>query len=218
MGYQILLIHWRCREAGRINTLEKPSRIAYHSPMPEIELTYYLWAIMLVFSASIAWTTNFIALPGNWFVVGLAALFVSGMGSGDAAQGLNWHGVALLAVIAAGGEVLEFFAGAAGATKQGASRRAIVLAVAGTFFGSITGAVMGLPIPVFGPLIGALAGAAGGAFAGAYLGEMWKHGRTGTSANVGWGAAIGRLLGTLGKLLVGAVMIVILAVRVFAGG
>ena len=185
--------------------------------MLEIQYSYYLWAVMLVFTASIAWMTNFFALPGNWFVVGLAALFVSAMGSGDAAQGLNWHGVALLAVIAAGGEVVEFFAGAAGAAKKGASRRAIVLAIAGTFFGSITGAVMGLPIPVFGPLIGALAGAAGGAFAGAYLGEMWKHGRTGTSATVGWGAAIGRLLGTLGKLLAGAVMIVILAVRAFTG-
>ncbi|MFQ5625564.1 MAG: DUF456 family protein [Methyloligellaceae bacterium] len=186
--------------------------------MPEIELTYYLWSMMLVFAAGIAWATNFFALPGNWFIVGLAALFVSTLATGDAAQGLNWHGVALLAVIAAGGEVLEFFAGAAGAAKKGASRRAIVLAVAGTFFGSITGAVMGLPIPVFGPLIGALAGAAGGAFAGAYLGEMWKHGGADKSITVGWGAAIGRLLGTLGKLLAGAVMLVILAVRAFAGG
>lgn len=184
--------------------------------MPDIELTYYLWAIMLVFTASIAWTTNFVTMPGNWFIVGLAALFVSSMGTGDAAAGLNWHAVALLAIIAGGGEALEFFAGAAGAAKQGASRRAIALAIAGTFIGSITGAIMGLPIPVAGPLIGALAGAAGGAFAGAYLGEMWKHGGSDKSVSVGVGAAIGRLLGTLGKLLVGAVMIVILAVRVFS--
>ena len=185
--------------------------------MPELEVTYYLWAMLLVFTASIAWTTNFVALPGNWFIVGLAALFASALETGDAAQGLNWHGVALLGVIAAGGEVIEFFAGAAGAAKQGASRRAIALAVVGTIAGSITGAVMGLPIPLIGPLIGALAGGAGGAFAGAYLGEMWKHGGTRKSIDVGWGAAVGRVLGTLGKLLVGAVMIVILAVRVFAG-
>lgn len=184
--------------------------------MLEIQYTYYLWAILLVFTAGIAWTTNFVALPGNWFIVGLAALFASALETGDAAQGLNWHGVALLAVFAAGGEVLEFFAGAAGAAKKGASRRAIALAVAGTFFGSITGAIMGLPIPIFGSLIGALAGAAGGAFAGAYLGEMWKHGGAGKSMDVGWSAAVGRVLGTLGKLLVGVVMLVILAVRVFS--
>ncbi len=46
---------------------------------------------------------------------------------------------------------------------------------------------------------------------------MWKHGGADKSVNVGWGAAIGRLFGTLGKLAAGAVMIVVLAVRVFAG-
>ena len=185
--------------------------------MLEIEYSYYLWAVLLVIMASAAWTTNFIALPGNWFIAGLAALFASAAGTGDAGHGLNWQAVALLVVIAAGGEVLEFFAGAAGAAKKGASRRAIALAIAGTFFGSITGAIVGLPIPVFGPLVGALAGAAGGAFAGAYLGEMWKHGGANKSIDVGWGAAVGRILGTLGKLLVGSAMIVILTVRVFAG-
>lgn len=184
--------------------------------MPEIEYSYYAWTLLLVFSAGIAWTTNFLALPGNWFIVGLAVLFVSSIGSGDAAQGLNWHAVALLALIAAGGEALEFFASAAGAAKKGGSRRAVVLAIVGTIAGSITGAVMGLPIPVIGPLAGALVGGAGGAFAGAYLGEMWKHGGGDKSFSVGMGAAIGRLLGTMGKLLVGAVMIVILAVRAFS--
>ena len=184
--------------------------------MPEIEYSYYAWALLLVLFASIAWTTNFLAMPGNWFIAGLAALFVWSMGSGDAAQGLNWHVVALLLAIAAGGEVLEFFASAAGAAKEGGSRRAVALAILGTIVGSITGVVIGLPIPVVGPLVGALVGGVGGAFAGAYLGEMWKHGGGDKSVRVGIGAAIGRLLGTIGKLLVGAVMIVILAVRVFS--
>jgi len=72
--------------------------------MPEIEYSYYFWAILLVFTAGAAWTTNFIALPGNWFIVGLAALFASTLKTGDAAHGLNWEAVALLAVLAAGGE------------------------------------------------------------------------------------------------------------------
>lgn len=184
--------------------------------MHEIQYSYYAWALLMLFTASIAWTTNFFTLPGNWFVVGLAALFVSVMETGDAAQGLNWDAVVLLAVIAAGGEALEFFAGAAGAAKQGGSRRAVALAIVGTIAGSITGAIMGLPIPILGPLAGALAGGAGGAFAGAYLGEMWKHGGTDKSVTVGWGAAIGRLFGTLGKLIAGVVMIVVLTVRVFS--
>jgi hypothetical protein len=75
------------------------------------------------------------------------------------------------------------------------------------------GAVGGLPIPVAGSIVGALIGGAAGAFTGAWLGEMWKHGRPDISVNVGWGALIGRLLGTAGKLIVGAVMLVSLAIH-----
>ncbi len=184
--------------------------------MPEIDFSYLGWAVLLLIASGISWTTNFFTLPGNWFIVGLAALFVSAQGSGDAAQGMNWEAVAFLLVLAAGGELIEFLAGAAGAAKQGGSRRAIVLALVGTFAGSIAGAVMGVPIPILGPLLGALLGGAAGAFAGAYLGEMWKHGGADKSVSVGWGAAVGRVLGTLGKLLVGAVMLVVLTVRVFS--
>lgn len=186
--------------------------------MPDLQISYYLWSVLLLFGALIAWSTNFFTLPGNWFIVGLAALFATVLKTGDAAIGLNWEAVALLALIAAGGEAIEFFAGAAGAAKKGGSRRAVILAIFGTVAGSIAGAIMGLPVPLFGPLAGALLGGAGGAFAGAYLGEMWKHGMADRSVNVGVGAAIGRLFGTVGKLLVGIVMIVVLAVRAFAGG
>ena len=185
--------------------------------MPEIDIAYIFWVTMLLAGATIAWATNFVSLPGNWFIVGLAALFVLAMESGDAAQGLNWNAVILLGLMAVGGEVVEFVAGAAGAAKQGGSRRAVALALVGTIVGSIAGAVMGLPIPIIGPLVGALAGAAAGAFLGAYLGEMWKHGVADKSFAVGWAAAVGRVLGTMGKLLIGAVMIVVLAVRAFGG-
>ena len=181
--------------------------------MPEFEFAYYLWAVMLIIGASIAWSTNFLTLPGNWFILGLAVLFAWAVPHHVAGQGLTWESVGLLAAMAGGGEILDTAAGAYGAAKRGGSRRAMVLAVFGTIAGSITGAVMGLPIPVAGPVIGALAGGAGGAFAGAYLGEMWKHGIADKSATVGVGAAIGRLLGTAGKLAIGAVMVVVLAVR-----
>lgn len=184
--------------------------------MPEIEYAYYAWSVMLLLAAAVAWSTNFISLPGNWFIVGLAALFVAALETGEAASGLNWQAVGLLALVAAGGEALEFFASAAGAAKKGGSRRAVVLAIIGTIAGSIAGAVMGVPIPVIGSLFGALVGGAAGAFAGAYLGEMWKHGMADQSVNVGFGAAVGRVLGTVGKVLVGTVMLVILAVRVYS--
>ena len=109
------------------------------------------------------------------------------METGEAAAGLNWSAVALLALIAAGGEAVEFFAGAAGAAKKGGSRRAIFLAVIGTFAGSITGAVMGLPVPVVGSLIGALAGVSMPIF---WLGLVFM---LIFSLNLGWLPLSGRL-------------------------
>jgi hypothetical protein len=182
--------------------------------MFDVEFAHYAWLVVLLLSALTAWTTNFVALPGNWIIVGFAALFAWALPS--SADQIGWHTVGVLAALAALGEVLEFSAGAAGAANQGASRRAVALALVGTVVGSIAGAIFGLPVPLIGPLLGALAGGAGGAYAGAYLGEMWKGNTPEHSASVGRGALIGRLLGTAGKLLVGVVMIGTLAVHGFS--
>lgn len=185
--------------------------------MPDIEYAYYLWATLLLFGGIVGWSMNFLNLPGNWIIVGLAAAFASVLPAANA-SGLGWEAVGLLIALAVGGEVLETMAGAAGAARKGASRRAMVLAVVGTIAGSITGAIVGLPVPIVGPVLGALAGGAGGAFAGAYLGEMWKGSNADDRFAISWGALIGRLLGTAGKLAVGTVMLVVLGVRAFSGG
>jgi hypothetical protein len=91
----------------------------------------------------------------------------------------------------------------------------MALAIVGTVVGSIAGAVLGVPIPVIGSVIGALGGGALGAFAGAYLGETWVGKTPDESFAVGQGAFIGRLLGTIGKLAIGAVMVVVVAVDIF---
>ena len=124
-------------------------------------------------------------------------------------RNIHWETLLTLVLLAMAGELVEFFAGAYGAGKKGASRRAMILAVAGTMVGSIVGTAIGIPIPIVGPIIGALGGGVLGAFAGAYLGESWK-GREGSQRiSVGKGAMIGRLLGTFGKLIIGAVMFVL---------
>jgi uncharacterized protein YqgC (DUF456 family) len=109
------------------------------------------------------------------------------------------------------GEVIEFAAGAMGAAKHGASRRAAMLAIVGAMVGSIGGAFVGVPVPLFGSMITAVLGGALGAFVGAYIGEMPS--RRGRRANlaVGAGAFVGRLWGTVGKLAVGAIMLVVTA-------
>jgi hypothetical protein len=121
-------------------------------------------------------------------------------------------GVGILLVLAVLGEIIELVAGAAMAGKRGASRRAMAMAVAGTMVGSILGAIFTIPIPIIGPIVGALAGGAGGAFCGAWLGEVWKGKTVEEGMHVGTGALLGRLLGTSGKLIVGAIMVVVAAI------
>jgi len=182
--------------------------------MFDIEFAHYAWLVLLLLGAGAAWITNLVAMPGNWIMLGFAALFVWALPS--SAEQIGWNTVGVLTALAALGEVLEFSAGAAGAAKQGASRRAVALALVGTVVGSVMGLIVGLPVPLIGPLLGALAGGAAGAYAGAYLGEMWKGNTPEHGASVGRGALVGRLLGTAGKLLVGIVMIGTIAVHGFS--
>ena len=117
--------------------------------------------------------------------------------------------------MAAVGEVLEFAAGAAGAAKQGASRRAVALSLVGALVGSIGGVMVGAPVPVLGSFVMALVGGAAGAFAGAYLGETWKGRAEHERIAAGQGAFVGKIWGTLGKLACGAVIVALVAVDAF---
>src|SRR5215203_4890297 len=134
---------------------------------------YYLWALLLVFTCGLAWLTTLVSLPGNWIVVGCAALFAWLMPH-EPSHSITWKTVAVLAGFAVLGEIVEFAAGAAGAAKQGASKRSVLLAMVGAVVGSMVGIAIGAPILILGSAVMALVGGAAGAFFGAYLGEAWK--------------------------------------------
>jgi uncharacterized protein YqgC (DUF456 family) len=172
------------------------------------EWIYYLWALLLVVGCLVAWLLNLITLPGNWVIVAAAALF-AWLVPIDEGRGISWYVVIALAVLASIGEVIEFAAGAAGAAKQGASRRAIALSMIGAIAGSIIGLSIGVPIPIVGSLVMAIFGGAAGAFAGAYLGEAWKGRDEPSRTAAGRGAFFGRIWGTVGKFAVGAVMLAV---------
>jgi hypothetical protein len=171
---------------------------------------YYLWAVILLLASCAAWLTTLVTLPGNWFIVGLAALF-AWLIPVEASRGVTWTGVAVLSGIAILGEVFEFGASAAGAAKQGASKRGVALSMLGAIVGSMLGLMVGTPVPVVGSFLMALVGGAVGAFAGAYVGEGWKGQPEERRLAVGRGAFAGRIWGTIGKLAAGAIMLVILA-------
>lgn len=174
----------------------------------DLAWVYYPAVAVFFVLCVVAWLTTLFTLPGNWLVVALAAGF-AWLFPHEQGRGIGWTVVAVSVGLAALGEVVEFVAGAAGAAKQGASRRAVLLALVGAMAGSILGVLVGAPVPVLGSFIMALLGGAGGAFAGAYLGEMWKGRTVDERIAAGQGAFIGKIWGTLGKLVCGAVMIAI---------
>ncbi|HID21154.1 MAG TPA: DUF456 domain-containing protein, partial [Planctomycetaceae bacterium] len=129
--------------------------------------------------------------------------------------GLSWGTVVVAAVLAAAGEVFENVAGAAAAVRLGASRRSVILSLVGAFLGSLLGAGVASPVPILGWPVGAVLGGAVGAFLGATAGEVWKGRRRAEAVAVGKAAFTGRLLGTGGKLVAGAIMVLAIAVDAF---
>ncbi|HYF15760.1 MAG TPA: DUF456 domain-containing protein [Phycisphaerales bacterium] len=144
-----------------------------------------------------------VTLPGTWLIAA-AAIAVRILRP----EMLSWWPIAVLLVLALLGELLEFVAGALGARKAGASRTGAIGAVVGALVGALAGA------PVLFP-VGSIVGGAVGSGAGAVLGEhmqtrkTWKE-----SARIAGGAAAGRLLATVAKTLIAALMGVVFCLAV----
>ncbi len=186
------------------------SGLCYATPVGAT-VVYYVCVVVLLLAMAGAWLANLFALPGNWVIVALAAIFAFAFPVAEG-RGIHWATVGGAVALAVVGELVEVAAGAAGARQTGASRRAMLLALVGTMVGSIAGAFVAIPIPIVGPIIGAVGGGAIGAFAGAYIGETAIGRSTGQSLAAGKGAMIGRLLGTAAKLVIGVVLFVVVAV------
>ncbi|REJ67012.1 MAG: DUF456 domain-containing protein [Planctomycetota bacterium] len=173
-------------------------------------------AILLVCLLVALWSLNLVSLPGNWLAAGVTSgywLLEVGEGRTAIAGGV----VVLVILLAALAELVEFLAGALGATKAGGSKLAAVLALLGSIAGALTGAAVGsvlLPIPIVGTVVGALLLGALGSLMGAILGETALGRSSDESWNVGKAAFFGRLLGTLAKSMIGAVAVAVVAVAV----
>jgi uncharacterized protein YqgC (DUF456 family) len=167
-----------------------------------------LAAIALAVVTAVGWLSQLVGLPGNWVIVVAAAIYAWWMPA-DTRTAISWETVFVLAGLALLGEVLEFAAAAMGVTKAGGSRRGAVLALVGSIVGGVVGLFVGLPIPIIGSLAAALVFGGLGALAGAFLGESWKGRDFDASLDVGKAAFVGRVLGTLAKMIVGSVMVAV---------
>ena len=173
----------------------------------------YVWAVLLVVGSLGCWVLNVLGLPGNWIAIGLAALYAP-FGPAAGRLDMSWGIVAALAVLALVGELVEFLTAAVGTKQAGGSKRGAILSLIGSVIGGIVGMFIGVPIPVIGSLVAAVLFAGLGALVGAVIGEQWKGRPMDESLRIGNAAFWGRLFGTLGKTLVGAVMVVLIIAAV----
>ena len=144
------------------------------------------------------------ALPGTAIIAGVA--FIYALLTHFDKLGLN--PLLLVALIAVVAELLEFFAGAIGASKFGATRGGMM----GAVIGAIVGAILMAPL-LFG--LGALLGAITGAFAGAFLLEYLSGKKLPEAFLAGLGSLLGRAAAVGIKSLLGVIQIVIITYSLF---
>jgi uncharacterized protein YqgC (DUF456 family) len=166
----------------------------------------YVSAVVLTLLNLVFWVGILFNLPGTWLMVLVTALLK--WWQPDYVQ-VSWTTLGVAAGLAVLGEVLEFVLGAAGSRRAGGSTRAAALAILGSLVGGIVGTA--LPVPIVGTLIGACLGA----FAGSLIGDLWAGRQLFPSFEAGWGAAMGRFWGTVSKLTIGGIIVVILTLAAF---
>jgi uncharacterized protein YqgC (DUF456 family) len=132
-------------------------------------------------------------LPGPWVIVVASIAFRLLLG-----DAFSWWAVAGIAAIATLGEVIEFFASAVGANRGGAGPRGALAAMAGGLVGAIAGLFV---LPPIGPIVlGAVGAGAGTLLVERYhASREWKE-----AARACAGAAIGRLVATVAKVMLAA--------------
>lgn len=170
----------------------------------------YAGLVLFILAIVAGWLLTLLSLPGNWVIVAAAAVYAWLMPAGSG-RAIGWTVVFALLGLAVLAELLELATSAMGTAKAGGSKRGAALAVVGSVAGAITGALVGLPIPLVGSVVAAVLFAALGAMGGAMLGETWKGRALRESWEVGQGAFVGRLLGTLAKTTIASAMAVIAA-------
>jgi len=175
-----------------------------------------VWALLLIAILVVSWLLTLLGLPGNWLIVAATAAHAYLVPAGSSTA-IGWKVVVALLVLATLGEIVELLAGAAGTTRAGGSKRGALLALVGSVVGGLVGICIGLPIPLVGPIVAAVLFAGLGAMAGAILGESWAGQNLRESWQIGRSAFWGRLAGTLAKITIGAVMIVIVMVTLLVG-
>lgn len=112
---------------------------------------------------------------------------------------VGWMPLVVIGVLAAISLVIDFYTTARGAQKAGATKLALI----GAAVGMTIGLFFGLPGLIAGPFLGAAAG------------QLIGGGGLAAAGKVGLGTWTGIIAGSIAKLAIGVVMVVIFAVAYF---
>ena len=160
----------------------------------------WLLYFAMLFAAALSLGLAILQLPGLWLMLAFAA----GYAWMTHAQLIGPTTLIILFGLALIAEVFETLATASGAKVAGASKTAMVLAMAGAVAGGLFFTL--IPIPVISTIVGVCFGA----FTGAVLGEKFRGRSDEQSLKSGVGAVVGRLMGTLLKLFFGMAMLLLI--------
>jgi uncharacterized protein YqgC (DUF456 family) len=183
--------------------IHRPTRLSYVGKEATV---VYVYAVVVTVLNLVFWVGILFSLPGTWLMVLVTTVLK--WWQPEYVQ-VSWTMLSVAGGLALLGEVLEFALGAAGSRRAGGSIRAAALAIVGSLVGGVAGTA--LPVPIIGTLIGACVGA----FAGSLLGDLWAGRPLFPSFEAGWGAAVGRFWGTISKLAIGAIIVLVLALDAF---
>ena len=168
----------------------------------------FVWATFLIIWNTAAIPAVAVGLPGTWLMIGAMAVITWWQPNG--VDFFDPGTLIALVVLAGIGELLEFLSGVIGSKQSGGSKWGAGGAMVGGLIGGIAATFM-IPIPIVGSIIGACLGA----FAGALIAETAGGQSLKPSLQIGTGAAVGRLLGTIAKLVIAVVMWIVATVAIF---
>ena len=175
--------------------------------MDWLHLVYYIALFALLLTGLFV---NLLGLPGLWLMLASALGYALVTGWN---RYVGWPSLIALLVLALVAEAVEFVAGSAGAKKAGGSKRGMLGAIVGGLLG---GFFLTFLVPV--PILGTIVGVCVGTFLGAWGVELMVGREMDQSVQIGFGAAKGRLVGTLLKTLFGVTMLIVAMVTAWPRG
>lgn len=147
------------------------------------------WLVLSIILVLVGFIGNIVPLlPGVPLMFGGFLLW--GLASGWKDYGVNT--VIILGVVTLAVFLLDYYAGAIGAKKYGASKVGVWGSIVGGILGVFIFNIVGL---ILGPLVGAVLGEL---FSGKTRQEAWR---------AGWGAFVGLLAGGLFKMIAAVIML-----------